>query len=220
MTSSSIVAKCYLKRDNDENNVCLLTESTLVIRYKGKSDHYFIHWVKNIAFKRRIFLIPIVFGGISASLAGIGLFQYFLNPWIMLSILFTSALAIYYGIQGSMALVIITPIKEYDYFISHVSENLRAFSAFAYNQSMGNQIDFYLIMTQNEYTETQANGFFLPLKAGIPLSTVKPSVSENEVILKVKTEELPFEIKYIKTETGDLTPYIFDKIPISHLKEA
>lgn len=216
--ASTLLAKCYIKEENDDRNYCLLTESTLLIKHKGKMETFFIHWVKDIVFQKRIFLIPIVFGGIAAALAGVGLFQYYLNPWFMLALLFCSSLVIYYGIQGSMSMTIVTPIKEYDFFISSVSDNLKAFAAYTISTIQGSEVSFYFNLNKEEFERAEEIGYVSPKDGGLKLFLTKGPIAEQEFLFQIDTKDLPFEIKFKSSENGELEPYIFDKIPLTHIK--
>ncbi len=214
---ASTIAKCYLKDKNDEGNICLLTEESLHIKYKSRESIFFNHWITEISFKHKKFLIPIVFGGISASFSAVGLFQYYLNPWLMLTLFFSSIMFIYYGLHGSMALVVKTPIKEYDFFINNITDNLKAFSAFASTAIKGDEIVFYFLVKKSDLVEIQTSGYLQPNSDGLKLSTNKPEPSKGQVLCCFESKKLPFEVKYINSKNGRLEPFVFDKIPLSVL---
>lgn len=216
--TKEIIAKCYLYKDGDEKNLCLLSEETLTVILNSKKEIFFNHWIKSISFKKKKYLIPIVFGGIAASLAGLGLFQYYLNPWVMLSLMFGAALIMYYGIVGGLALTIETPIKEYDFFIGKATPNMQSFIAFANTIIHGDSILFYSLIQSNTWNEAKKLDTLKVPKSGLKLKTTKPAKKEGYEVISIQSKELPVEIKY-STEGEELTPTIYQDIPISLISE-
>lgn len=210
------IAKCYLLEDGDESNVCFLTDETFTIVYKARKSTFFNHWIKAIFFKNKVYLMPIVFGGIAAPLAGLGLFQYYLNPWFMLSLLFAALLSIYYGIMGGTALTIETPIKEYDFFVPKASDNMLAFSSFVNSIINENSILFYIMLSNEQFQSIDKSGSIKLPKAGITLEQTKPKKIDGMMRFKLDSKNIPFEIKYIETKSG-LKPKVFNSIPLSTL---
>lgn len=213
MTSSKPIAKAYLKTDGDESNACHLYENHLVLIFKSKKNQYPIEWIQQLLFQQKIYLIPIVFGGISSALSGLALYNYNLNPWLVLSLLFISLFTLYYGIQGGVALVIRTPIKDYDYFISETTENMKSFIAFFNNYRNGYDISYYLQLNEEEVEKVNAQGFIQNSIDGIPLH-VANSIDPNIYSFKLATEGHSFSIKYVQGSDNSLVPKVFDKIPL------
>jgi uncharacterized protein (DUF952 family) len=214
----SIKAKCGLDKDGDGQNICFLTETSLMIKQNGKTSSYPLSWVRNLTFKTKKYLIPIVIGGIVAPLAAIGLFQYYLNPWVMMSVLLIALLGIYYGIEGGLALCVETPIKEYDFFIKKSTPNLRAFVAFVMADIRQDSVKYYIKIDKSEWSKAQKKGYIEVTPIGIELTYIVPEYNnETEVILNIVTEKIPIEIKYVENESNDLAPKIFQHIPISHI---
>ena len=216
--SNCIIAKCYLLEEGDERNVCYLSEETLTIIFKSKKEIFFTHWIRTISFKKKKFLIPIVFGGITASLAGLGLFQYYLNPWVMLSTVFGASLLIYYGAMGGIALTIETPIKEYDFFIKKMTPNLNSFVAFSNTLIQGDSIKFYVSLSKEIVDEAKFSGELKVPEEGLTLTTKKPSIKAEECLLSFNSKDLPIEVKYVQ-KGNELTPTIFKNIPIDLLTD-
>lgn len=214
-----LIAKCYLDEEGDNGNVSYLTSTSLHIIQNNKTHSFFNYWIKNIGFKQKKYLIPIVLGGIAGPLAALGLFQYYLNHWIMLSIMMAAIFSIYYGIEGGIALCVETPIKEYDLFLRKTSPQLRAFISFVGNSLSGNQIGFYFKVSSDEWKEITQAGFYQPPSKGIALTNVKPITELDWVTLEIATKELTFEIKYEQLENGRLVPMVYDKIPLNQIRK-
>lgn len=222
MTFSSeeeLIAKCYLDKEDDNENISYLTSTSLYIILNNKTHSFSNYWIKKIGFKQKKYLIPIVLGGIAGPLAALGLFQYYLNHWVMLSIMMAAILSIYYGIEGGLALCIETPIKEYDLFIKKTTPQLKAFIAFVSNSLSGNQIGFYFQISDQEWKETKALGFYKPSVDGVNLTNSIPATNAENVVLEITTKELTFEIKYETQSDGSLAPMIYDKIPLNQIKK-
>jgi hypothetical protein len=214
----NIIAKCYIDKEGDENNVCFLSDTSLHLIVKGRTSSFFVQWVLDISFKRKKYLLPIILGGIIAPLAALGLFQYYLNPWIMMSFLIISSMSIYYGFEGGLALCITTPIKEYDFFIKKATPNLKAFMSYARRTIEGDSIRFYFKLKQKDWENAKITGHFIPPESGIALSISPLKRKENtEVIVYLESKDLPVEIKYQDDGTGNLVPKVFNQLPIEFI---
>ncbi|MEQ8245697.1 hypothetical protein [Fulvivirga sp.] len=214
-----LIAKCFLDKEGDDKNISYLTSTSLHVILNNKTYSFFNYWIKNIGFKQKKFLIPIVLGGIAGPLAALGLFQYYLNHWVMLSIMMAAIFSIYYGIEGGLALCIETPIKEYDLFIKKTTPQLKAFIAFVSSSLSGNEIGFYFKIGNQDWDEANSLGYYVPPSRGIILSNSKPSKEEGKVILEILPKELTFEIKYKLDKNEKLVPVVYEKIPLGQIKK-
>ncbi|MEQ8927151.1 MAG: hypothetical protein RLO81_15125 [Fulvivirga sp.] len=210
-------AKCYLSVEGDENNCCFISNDSLTVIKNAKKNNYPLEWVKQVYFKEKIFLIPIVFGGISASLSALALFEYFLNPWIMLSVLFLSSLVVYYGIQGGTALVIVTPIKEYDFFLKNVSDNLKAFVAYTNATLSGVETSYYVILDGNQEKYLEQKGELKLPESGLRLATSKPTT--HSAVYLIHFNDPTFEIRYQKDSARQLNPVLFGILKLESVKK-
>ncbi|QSE96977.1 hypothetical protein [Fulvivirga lutea] len=210
-------AKCYLGEEGDENNSCFISNESLTVIKNSKKNTFPLEWVKQVYFKEKIFLIPIVFGGISASLSALALFQYYFNPWLMLSILFASTLVVYYGIQGGTALVVVTPIKEYDFFLKQVSDNLKAFVAYITATISGIETSYFIELTEEQEKTIQEKSELQLPENGFPLSTSKRK--SHSAVFQILFDEPTFEIRYQKDNGGQLSPVIFGTLKMESLRK-
>ncbi|MTI40133.1 hypothetical protein [Fulvivirga lutimaris] len=214
-----LIAKCYLDKEGDNNNISYLTSTSLHVTINSKTYSFFNYWIKNIGFKQKKFLIPIVLGGIAGPLAALGLFQYYLNHWVMLSIMMAAVFSIYYGIEGGLALCIETPIKEYDLFLKKTTPQLKAFIAFVSSSLSGNEIGFYFKISIQDWNKANELDFYEPPSSGIMLSNSKPLKEDRHVILEILPKELTFEIKYELEQNDKLVPMVYEKIPLGQIKK-
>lgn len=214
MNDSKPIAKAYLKTDGDESNSCLLFENNFIIYFKSKRSQFPLEWIQEILFQHKIFIIPIVFGGISSSLSALALFQYDLNPWLILSILFASLFTLYYGIQGGETLVVRTPIKDYDYFIMEKTENMKAFIAYFNSFKKGYQANYYLHLSAKDVEEAFESGYIKTGKSGLRLHTNPNPANPELKAYVIDTKNSSISIKYIKDSDNTLVPIIYDNISV------
>ncbi len=125
--SEEIIAFCYLYKDKDEKNKCLLTAEHLHLIKGGRHTVFELWELREVGFQHKKILAPLVSGGISASLGSIALINYFANPWLMLSICFMGVFLFYHGWRGSPTLSMVTSIKEDHFMMRSISNNLSSF---------------------------------------------------------------------------------------------
>ncbi len=216
-TEEEIIAKCYVGSDGDERNVCYLSKTSLHLNINNHLSSFFVQWISDISLKRKKYLMPIVIGGIVAPLAALGLFQYYLNPWLMMGILLVSLLSIYYGYEGGLALCVVTPIKEYDFFIKTATPNLKAFLAYSKQAINEDSIKFYFKLTDREWEVAKKVEELLPNEKGLELSMLPISSKTPETSYYIESKDLPVEIKYVDDGSGNVVPKIFNALPIAFI---
>jgi uncharacterized protein (DUF952 family) len=133
MKENEVYAICYLHQIDDERNKCLLTGKHLVVIRKGKTHRFPLADIQRIAFDHRRIMLPLVVGGIAAPFSLLAMFTRVTDPWLMLPLFFMSLFALYLGWLGYPALIVQDSIREHDFQLRYVSQNLRAFAAFAHN---------------------------------------------------------------------------------------
>lgn len=219
MNEESFLAKCYIQEENNEDNTCYLSRDNLYIKKRGIISHFPLDSIINITFKNKIFLIPIVFGGIIGSLSMIALFNAYYNVWVMMSLMMGGFALLYYGVEGGHALIVQTNVKEYDFFIRSASPNLKSFVTFVVNfQHRGEDaLIHYFVLNKDIWDVTLVSGH-LELKSSITLSAQKPTYSQDEVLLAVNISEVGANLRYIiDSKLNKLVPVIENKIPIEHI---
>jgi uncharacterized protein (DUF952 family) len=133
LAENEIYAICYLHEVNDEQNKCLLTEKHLIVVRQGKSYDFPLINIQKIAFDHRRILLPLVAGGIAAPFSLVAIFTRVGDPWLLLPLFFMGLFAIYWGWLGYPALVVQDNIREHDFQLKYISQNLQAFTEFANN---------------------------------------------------------------------------------------
>lgn len=154
-----IIATCYLYETANEQNKLLLSPEHLQVRYRGSLRAFLLDHLRRLSFNHRKLMLPLVLGGIAASLSLVAIFKTQYNPWLMLSIMLAGCLAAYRGYQGNWVLTIEEDKNYTDYYLPSVSANLRAFVAYA-NTFTGRQPKgvLYLPMSSSEWSAAQQQG--------------------------------------------------------------
>lgn len=159
LEDEAIIAMSYIARDGDEKNKCFLSKNNLFIRHRGRLEKYDLPSIKDIQFKHKMLLFPMIAGGVIAPLSALALLNDYGNPWALLTMLILGLLTLYYGYEGSPALSITTNVKEYDYFISRPTPNLFAFAKYArqlYKFSDKGRL-FYFRLSDEQLETLEAN---------------------------------------------------------------
>jgi len=128
--SNTVRAFCYLERVNDEKNKISLTESSLVLNYRNKTERYELPTVKDLTFGHRKAMLYLISGGITVPFTAVAFYRDFLDPWPTLFLLFSGVFAIYLGWRGYQVLTIHLFGYSRDYRLIGVSDNIIAFVSF------------------------------------------------------------------------------------------
>lgn len=126
-----LVAKAYLSRQGDRNNQVLLSERTLQIHHRGKSRAFSLEYIQRIALEHRKLWLPLIGGGIVASLCLLALLHTFTMPYRLLTGAAIGIFAMWWGYRGNMALVVYEQRHHTDFLIPKVEQSLPVFIAFA-----------------------------------------------------------------------------------------
>lgn len=124
------IAICFLEKENDKDNQCLITENFLSLTRKGKISTFHLEDIHQITFSKRKLMLPLITGGIFAPLSVIAISENIFNPWGILIWFMINLLLIYYGWIGYHAFTINFKGFHRDFPIKAKSTNLKAFSAF------------------------------------------------------------------------------------------
>ena len=100
------IAVCYLGKEGDNKNRCLLYPDHLVISKDGRDHHYDLEQHLTFGFERRKWMLPLIFGSIGSAISLLLVFRYVFNPYVTITLLLFSILAIYFGFEGSEVMVV------------------------------------------------------------------------------------------------------------------
>ena len=237
----SIKAICYLYRESDDKNKCLLSEEYLTIIYRSKSYTFELSHIKQITFESRKLMFPLILGGTSSAFVLISIINNLFNPWLSLSFLFVSLIVGYFGWLGTNVLTIKEAGHHNDFMLKHISINMRSFVAyvnkmirfkigklspkemFIYHISI--KKDWERALVEKTYTnETLTKeGFIHASDYDQLLSTAEMYYSEDVplLLLAIDPEKLKSPVKYELAVTRDsLFPHIFGPINLEAVVQA
>lgn len=214
-----IIAKCYIYQEGNEEDICYLAEENLYIKNKGVISHFPLDAIMNITFKKKIFLMPIVFGGIIAPFSMIALFNGYYNLWIMLSIMMGGLALVYYGIEGSETLSVQTNVKEYDFFLKSISLNLKSFVSFVINYQHRGQdaLLFYFSLENSQWEQALTSNYIEPISP-LKLSASRLSTDDEHIELAINISETSATVNYVMDkQLNKLVPTIEKRISIDDI---
>lgn len=205
------IATCYLQESGNEQHKIWLNRELLQLMYKGRHRVFELKEIRSIEFNHRKLMLPLVLGGITATLSLVAIFRAYYNPWLMLSLLVAGLLAAYLGFLGSWVLTVHENKYHHDFFLKTISPNLRAFVAYA-NTFTGRQTPgiLYLPMALQDWEQVRhAETLRLQQKQRLffkqEISSIPPHLS---VILPLSSMDENLNIHWEPDEQGALYPYL------------
>ena len=221
-----IKAICYLYKQGDERNKCILTKTKLIITNKGIEKAYSLNDLNNAEFHEKKLLLPIIAGGIVASLGLAANLSGNYNPWLTMSVSIAGIYLFYYGWSGTWTLSLATSLGNKDYYLKGVSLNLKAFINYLNyllleTAGLDEYTRFYYLCKSMDWQQVSLNQLSLnQQKTETKLLTydqmlmMKSKLTEDEILLIIDPDKLDGEIRFqIDKESGHLFPYINEGIP-------
>lgn len=190
---SHTIAFCYLQESGNEQHKIWLSREHLQLYYKGKHRVFELRQIRSLAFNHRKLMLPLVTGGITATLSLVAIFKVYYNPWLMLSLLIGGLLTAYLGYQGSWVLTVDETKYQHDFFLKTISPNLRAFLNYA-----------------NTFTDNLRPGLLY-----LPLSQQKWEEEKHSEKLLLQTKQRLF----FHQEISNIDPQLSVLLPLSSLDE-
>ncbi len=217
VNNEPVVAQCYLQKKLDEANVCYLSPQHLFIRQFNRLHSFSLDTIRSIEFKHKLLLFPLIAGGIISPLSLIALFNDILNIWLMMGTFIGGLLSMYYGMEGSSTLTVVTSIKEFDFFLKTPSKNLKAFISFVLKYSReGAAVAYYFHVSEEKWSEAVKTGQ-LVLTGSLKLTETAAS-KKDYVTLRIEPLSAGIEVKYLYDEFKELAPFIEGTIPVIALE--
>jgi len=125
-------ARVFLQQEGDQKSMALLSDSGLLVIFKGKRHLFQTDKIKQLKAEDKRLLFPLIVGGILAPFAFLSFFVHPMQPWIHLISIITGLVLFYIGWIGKPAMVIMLKNKEeVIFYLSSISMNLQAFMDFA-----------------------------------------------------------------------------------------
>lgn len=176
-SASPIIAVSGLEKEGDPQNRLLLTEQSLQIQYRGRSRAFSLEYLERIALEHRKLWLPLIGGGILASLCLLALLETFNMPYRLLAGAAIGILGVWWGYRGSMALVVYEQRHHTDFLLRDVAPSLAIFIAFSnriiyrYPQSLGL---YCIALQEQEWQQLQEQG---ALVLGQPLLAIPEEIA-------------------------------------------
>lgn len=241
LPNESPIAICFLERDKDTNNQCILTDNFLSFTRKGKITTFALDDINNLSFSKRKLMLPLITGGVFGPLSVIAISKNIFNPWGILIWLMINLLLIYYGWIGYIAVTVNLKSFHRDFPIRTKSSNLIAFTAF-FNEYMTNKKKesaetvnpIYHILEASVWEKVKESSSYSPdslsteglihlcEKSQIPLVLERYYRNRsNLVLLHIDPIKLRNELKYeLVYENETLYPHLYGALNLSAVKKA
>jgi len=216
-----------LYEQGDDRNKCALTVTNLIITYKGTETNYLLKDINHVKFHEKKLLLPLIVGGIIASLGLTANLSGYYNPWLTMSLSIAGIYLFYYGWSGTWTLSLDTSLGNKDYYLRGVSLNLKAFVRYL-NYLLLEETDgfneyskFYYLSKYVDWQQVSSRQLSLnPQKVEIKLLTydqmlmMNAKLTEEEILLMIDPDKINGEIRFqIDKASGYLFPYINEEIP-------
>lgn len=130
--------------------------------YRGKSRAFSLAYVERLSLEHRKLWLPLIGGGILASLCLLALFHTFNMPYRLLSGVAVGLFGLWWGYRGNTALVVYEQRHHTDYLLRKPFQALPVFIAFSnliirrYPQPLG---QYSVALSAQEWEQLQKQGF-------------------------------------------------------------
>jgi len=218
VSGDDIQAVCYLYKEGDEKNKALLTADKLYIIHRKRPFEFELANIKGFSFNVRKLMAPLITGGVTASLSFVALFKDVFDPYVVAFTLTTGLLLFYYGWTGQLVFTVSTRIKDYDFSIPGITDNLKAFTGFLTGMSLigrkaGSQpLTFFVFMKKEEWSKARDHaGDILLHPKPFRLYTRDQAINRrgNDVAIEIDPLKTNHGVKYIRNpRTGRLAPHL------------
>ena len=156
------LAVCYLHRQGDEDNRCLLTPRQLIVVSRGKVYRFERKRIKRLAFEERRAWLPLIVGGIVAPFSLLAILLNLYNSWTMMLLFLPSLLLLYLGWFPYPVLAVHDDVKPHDFRLPSVSDNLRAFAQFFNRMTHQQDASIYHVARAADWQAASSTGQYAP----------------------------------------------------------
>ncbi len=215
----SLIAVCYLRQEGNYLYSCRLTENYLHFQAGSKTETFELQFITAINLNRRKLLLPIVGGGIIATLGILAAFRYYNDIFLVLSIAFSGLLLIYYGYSGENVIVVEMKNFSHHFPVNRTGPNLAEFITFVNNRLHFDSGDdrrlIYIEIDSDTVNQDLINWLNLerPLNA-LNYRQYQLYGKKNKFYLALNPEKIPGEIRYQKDQLVGWHPVILGIIDI------
>ena len=212
-------ALCPITSTSDQRNQVYLTDESLVIVRKGRMQSFKKNIIKSVLLRNRLYLIPIIFGGIIAPLGIAALMSNLGDLWLLFMLILTGFVLLYYGFTGGPALTVVTSVKEYDIFIPLVTPQLRSFVSYVSWQLKSSDDYLYLTLTAEEKERMMKDGE-LATGTRLYLSPEEIGSAEGEHSLRINATDQKVALSFRQDHVDDdVTIILASPVPLEIIQE-
>ncbi len=202
----------------DRNHVYLTDESLVVVR-KGLTQSFKRKLIKSVLLRNRLYLIPIIFGGIMAPLGIAAMMSNLGDLWLLFAVIFSGLILLYYGFTGGPALTVVTSVKEYDIFIPEVTPQLRSFVSYVSWQLKSSDDYLYLTLTAEEKERMMKTGQ-LPAGTRLYLSPKEIHSGVGQHIARINATDHQVSLSFRQDHVDeDVTIILASPVPAEIIQE-
>lgn len=214
-----VQALCYLSQEGDIKNRAFLTDQSVIFSRKGRIYRYERGAIKSVSLRQRIFLMPIIAGGIMTPLAIVALINDMGNLWILLIMILTGMFLLYYGIVGGPAITITTSVKEYDIFLSFISPQVRSFVRYINWQLLSQDDNLYMEVSQEMWKRIQQQGE-VPSGTKVYLHKRELGQSSGSKIIAIQAHSQEIKLQFIHDPSDEKdTITLGQAVPVTFIHE-
>jgi hypothetical protein len=218
-----VLALCYLYKEGDEKNKVLLSTEKLYVVHRRRIHEYELENIKDLGFNHRKIMMPLIVGGIMASLSMVAIFKDVFNPYIVMSMVMAGLGLFYFGWTGQLFFTVTTKIKDYDFSIPAPTENLKAFIEFILDAGLlgrradGGKLSFYLVFDRQFWESQQEKPGTIklpekPFRAYLSKQLHRKDL-KDVAIVEFAPLKAHAEVRFLKDPSnGKLRPYVMDDI--------
>ncbi len=214
----AVHAFCPLENVTETKERAYLTSSSFIIRRKGQDHQFEKEKIRDVRIRHRLYLIPIIAGGIIAPLAVAALMNDLGELWLLMLIIASGLILLYYGFQGGPAITVFTSVKDYDVFIPAVTPQLRSFIAYTNWQLRSADDSLYVVLTKEERENARLSGIQPGKRLYVRLKDIPPA--EQPMALKIDTASQQLDLRFHQEqENGPTEIFLGNVLPAENLRE-
>ena len=234
------VAICFLGAENDNKNQCRLSTHYFTVIRKGKVTSFELDEVCQLSTGTRKMMLPLILGGIFASLSVVAMAKDLFNPWGILIWFMLNLMFFYFGWLGYPVLSVELKGFHQDFQIKAKGKNIAEFIDFVNevllkrSRKIPVTNTIYHILDAPQWKEIENEAYYSPeslKKEGfIHFSTKKqlPVVKEKYfkdkpdlILLHVDALKLTAELKYeLVYEQESLYPHLYGPLNLEAVIKA
>lgn len=229
-----MIAKCYIKKEDDDANMLYFDTRMLVMRSGGVSHRFALSAKITLTITHKKLMLPILFGGLVGCFTLISIWQNLFLP-ILILLLFLAAMgAFYYGWMGNFFLEITQFKTTINFPILKNPQNIQQFIEFFHQYQSDMQLKpLYHVATKSQWEAHQHGPFYthssLETDGFIHAATEKQlpyvlshffSPLQEVVILEIDTLQLGSPIKYEGIQEAHIYPHIYGKISTDAISQS